>query len=81
MEICIKKQDELEFIGQLIDIFEDFLDEKDIIIPNEERDIDKNLGNLGNEDLANIYGADYFTLEDKIKETLRNWNVIEKEDA
>lgn len=81
MEICIKKEDEQEFIGQLIDIFEDFLDKKGVTIPNEERDIDKTLGNLGSEDSVNIYGDDYFTLENQIKETLRNWNVIEREDV
>lgn len=81
MEICIKKEDNLEFIGQLIDIFEDFLDKRGIIIPNEERDDDKILRNLRSEDSVNIYGDDYFTLENQIKETLRNWNVIEREDV
>lgn len=75
----IKKEDNLEFIGQLIDIFEDFLDEKGIIIPNEERDIDKILGNIG--DSVNIYADDYFVLENQIRKTLQNWNVIEREDA
>lgn len=77
----VRKEDNLEFIGQLIDIFEDFLDKRGIIIPNEERDDDKILRNLGSEDSANIYGDDYFTLENQIKETLQNWNVIEREDV
>ena len=34
----ITKEDKKEFIGQVIDVFEDFLDEKGIVIPNEERD-------------------------------------------
>ena len=32
----IKKEERSEFIGQVIDIFEDFLDEKCITIPNAQ---------------------------------------------
>lgn len=32
--------DKLEFIGQIIDIFEDFLDEKGVKIDNPDRDRD-----------------------------------------
>ena len=39
----LKRNEKTEFLGQLIDIFEDFLDEKGIVIPNEERDMDSNL--------------------------------------
>ena len=31
-----KKEERAEFIGQVIDIFEDFLDEKCITIPNAQ---------------------------------------------
>ena len=34
----ITKEDRKEFIGQVIDVFEDFLDKKGIIISNDERD-------------------------------------------
>lgn len=67
------KTTQLEFIGQLIDIFEDFLDEKGIVIPNHDRDHDES---LDTENAANIYGEDYFYLEDQIKETLTRWEVI-----
>lgn len=65
------EENKTEFIGQIIDIFEDFLDEKKIKIPNEEREDEED-----DDSFANIYGEDYFALEEKIKETLINWGVI-----
>lgn len=69
----IEKEDKLEFIGQIIDIFEDFLEEKGISIPNEDRDNDPD---LEDESAAIIYGNDYYLLEEKISETLANWNIV-----
>ena len=63
-------EDTTEFIGQIIDIFEDFLDEKGIVIVNPERDEDDE------EMAANIYGSDYDRLSDEITGTLKRWNVI-----
>ena len=56
-----------ELIGQIIDIFEDFLEEKGIIIDNPETDDDR-------ESAAIIYGSDYYSLELQIRDTLTNWN-------
>lgn len=39
----INREDMAEFTGQVIDIFEDFLDDKGIIIPNHEREADGQL--------------------------------------
>ena len=33
----IQNEDAIEFIGQIIDIFEDFLEAKKIDIPNQEK--------------------------------------------
>lgn len=60
-----------EFVGQLIDIFEDFLEARKITLPNPERDED--------ESAAIIYGSDYGDLRDKIESTLKNWSVMEDE--
>lgn len=60
-----------EFIGQIIDIFEDFLDEKGIRIDNPEREGEDT------EEAANIYGSDYGALEDEIKELLVNWEIAD----
>lgn len=48
----------------IIEIFENFLEEKGITIPNEDRDRD------GNEDSAIIYGCDYGDLESQIDSVL-----------
>lgn len=71
----VVKEDVPELIGQFIDLFEDFLDEKSIVIPNEERDEDKE---LDAENSANIYGSDYDTLSDGIEEILTRWGIIEE---
>ena len=61
-----------EFTGQIIDIFEDFLELKGITIPNPERDEDP-------DNTAIIYGSDYGMLQDKIEDTLRNWEPAAEE--
>lgn len=66
----VSETDRFEFIGQFIDIFEDFLDEKNVIIPNPERDENDE------ENQANIYGSDYDRLSNTIEETLRRWGVV-----
>lgn len=66
---CIQSESDLhEFIGQVIDIFEDFLEERDISIANDERYEDA--------DAAIIYGSDYGELYDGIEDTLMAWRVI-----
>ena len=47
---------------KIIDLFENLLNRKNIIIPNEDRENSK--------DEAAIYGGDYYELEDKIVEIL-----------
>lgn len=68
--MSINKNDKEEFIGQIIDLFEDFLDEKDVKISNPEAVED------GEENAAIIYGDDYDTLHDQIQGVLENWNII-----
>lgn len=66
-----------EFIGEVIDIFEDFLTEKNIDIPNKERDDEDD--DIPLEYRALIYGQDYYDLEDRLKKMFMNWEII-KED-
>ena len=68
--MSINKSDKEEFIGQIIDLFEDFLDEKNVKISNPEAVED------GEENAAIIYGNDYDTLHDQIQDVLENWNII-----
>ena len=63
----MQNEDINELIGLIIDIFEDFLEEKGIEIANPEKEDD---------DVAILYGTDYFNLEDQIKDTLIKWKLI-----
>lgn len=66
-EIRITQEEEAEFIGQVVDVFEDFLESKGISIENEERDEDE-------ETAAIIYGSDYDFLADEIHSTISAWS-------
>ena len=69
----VAREDVPELIGQFIDVFEDFLDEKEVVIPNDEKTED-------DEDCAaNIYGTDYGNLSEDIEAILTRWELIEKE--
>ena len=63
--IELSADDEPEFVGQLIDVFEDFLGEKGITIANDERE--------GDDDEAIIYGSDYDEIADGIREIISRW--------
>ena len=74
VKIDIDEGERAEFVGQLIDIFEDFLEEKGqlthmigVNIPNEEKE--------ESDDPAILYGSDYEYLESEIMDTLVNWGV------
>lgn len=61
----------LEDLALIIETFEDFLEEKGIDIPNEERDEDP-CGSL-------IYGTDYGILSDRIEELLIRLGYMKEE--
>ena len=63
-----------EFLGQLIDCFEDFLDEKKITLNNHERD---EAIKDGNDSAAIIYGQDYDNIRDKLNNILTNWEILQ----
>ena len=67
----IKLNNKTGFIGQIIDIFEDFLEEKGIDIPNEDR---------GEDSGAIIYGMDYGELQENLESMMINWCVLEDEE-
>lgn len=56
-----------EFVGQIIDIFEDFLTEKKVNLYNADKQCEP--------DEAIIYGNDYDFLAKKIRVLMDNWNV------
>ena len=66
-----KESNKCEFIGQIIDIFEDFLEEKGIDILNDEKE--------DSENPAIIYGTDYDNLQDDLEAMMIAWDVFETE--
>lgn len=72
----IKDGDLCELVGQIIDIFEDFLEEKGIQIDNPEKDEAVICGEHP-DDLAIIYGTDYGELQSQIEATLVRWKLAE----
>lgn len=67
----IPENDRAEFIGNIIDIFEDFLEEHGIDISNPEKEDDED-----DENKAIIYGTHYGEIEDKIDNMIRAWDLV-----
>lgn len=67
----VKKEDIVEFVGQIIDIFEDFLEARGVDIPNTDKE-------QSGEDTAIIYGMDYGDLQSELEAMMLNWGIIEK---
>jgi hypothetical protein len=59
---------ERELSIEILDLFEELLEEKNITIPSEDRE--------GNESEARIYGSEYYSLEDRITEILEREKLM-----
>lgn len=66
--------DRAEFFGQIIDIFEDFLAEKEIEIENEQRE---DYGAEEDDELAIIFGSDYDYIRYRLAEMMARWGIAE----
>lgn len=75
MANMITPENQPEFIGQIIDIFEDFLTEKGVTLNNPEiqEAIDEGEDPKG---LAIIFGSDYSSLQDSLTTMLTEWHVL-----
>lgn len=75
MANMITPENQPEFIGQIIDIFEDFLTEKGVTLNNPEiqEAIDES---EDQKDLAIIFGSDYSSLQDSLTAMLTEWHVL-----
>ena len=65
--------DTMELIGSIIDIFDDFLEDRDVRIPTSDREMRESGDwdvNFPGENHARIYGSDYDELAIDIAETL-----------
>lgn len=67
LEVCTG--DACEFVGQVIDIFENFLDERKVTLRNGERD-------QSGENAAIIYGTDYGELQSELEAMFMSWGVF-----
>lgn len=56
--------------GEICDIFENWLEEKNIIIPSEERDEYYNKDSVKYDETARLFGSDYYEMEDIAMEEL-----------
>lgn len=64
----IKQENRAEFLGQLIDVVEDWLEEKSIDILNEEKD---------ELNAAIIYGSDYDKLQSGFNSIMESYHVFD----
>lgn len=69
LQLPVKREDLPELLGQIIDTFEDFLEEKGIDIPNDEKDENP-------DGAAIIYGTDYGLLQSQLEELLVGWGIV-----
>lgn len=60
----------LEFLSTIVEVFEDFLDRRGIVIPNEDKAEDP--------DASNIYGMDFAELSDGVEEVLIKYGFLKE---
>ena len=75
MANMITPENQPEFIGQIIDIFEDFLTEKGVTLNNPEIQEAIDEGE-DPKDLAIIFGSDYGSPQDSLTAMLTEWHVL-----
>lgn len=68
----VNREDTCEFLGQIIDVFEDFLDARGIQNP-KLRNVDPR------ENVANIVDEDYDDLRNNLARLMVNWGVIHQD--
>ena len=68
----MREQERAEFLGQIIDIFEDFLESKGIDLDNPEK--------AQSEGPAIIYGSDYGDLQESLEEMMAAWNILDRKE-
>lgn len=68
-EINRSNENKLSFLHDLIDVFENFLDDKGILLENPDKE-------QSGDGASNIYGDDYFDIESELECVLKNWEVI-----
>jgi len=73
IELCVQQEERPEFIGNLIELFEDFLEKRGVEIPSSIREMEEN--NVDRtENSAVIYGMDYGELEEDLLGYFLSWS-------
>ena len=67
----VDTNEKAEFLGQIIDVFEDFLTERKVEQFNNEPQEDNDPDNP-----VYIYGSDYDEIEDALAKIMERWNVV-----
>lgn len=74
----INPEDRAEFIGQIVDVVEDFLEEKGVSFP-ETPDLMREAG-CSEEEIAEngaiLYGENYDALADPIEAIMHSWGIL-----
>ena len=75
----IPAEEKAEIIGQIMDVFEDFLDEKGIKIPSSEKEKRKQDPDWEDNE-AILYGEDYSRIAEELENMFINWGLMEEEN-
>lgn len=67
-DLCLHMSENRKKAIEIMEIFEEFLEDKDITIPSDDRE--------GNENEARIFGTEYYQLEDEITQYLDESDTI-----
>ncbi len=66
----INENDRPEFLGQIMDVFEDFLEAKGVHLPDTRKK------ECGDDHVVILTGSDYDSLSSKISQMMVNWSIF-----
>jgi hypothetical protein len=72
-DLKVSEEERPQFLADIIDVFDDFLIEKDIRIASSDEEMRENDVDP-EENEARLYGSDYFQLEEDVAAAIENWN-------
>ena len=78
INLKIVPEDQPDFFGEIIDVFEHFLEARGVSIPSSEKDKRENDPDWETNPYR-IWGDDYYELRSDIESMLKSWSVSEKE--
>ncbi len=73
----IFEENRVEFVGQIMDVFDDFLEKHNIRIPESDKQNEEENGSFENNPVR-LYGDVYSEISDEIEHILYQWHVLEE---